>query len=177
MPRTKLTQLATEKLKTPGIHWDTHLPGFGIRITPKGKKSWIAFYRVNGKQVVETLGTLPQIPKVEDARQRGGRKQIAERRDDNAVDRHAGEHRRGYGTQKRVLRSIDRIKAPRQQAHDGMHGTGLDGQVKAVENLLAIDLDVQVPNGQHITSLNGLFLTAPSHCQLCCSLRPHESQS
>jgi integrase len=69
-----LTQLAIERAKplTKGriIHWDALVPGFGLRITDKGARSWIAMYRVNGKSVMQTLGTVSAIPKVDDARQR-----------------------------------------------------------------------------------------------------------
>jgi hypothetical protein len=59
MPQTSLTQLAVEKLIPPKagrvVHWDKLLPGFGLRITANGAKSWVAMYRVNGKTVMETL--------------------------------------------------------------------------------------------------------------------------
>src|SRR4051812_22872737 len=73
MPTIRLTQLAVERLAPPVsgrvIHWDRHLPGFGLRITARGAKSWVAMYRVNGKAVMETIGPLARIPKVEDARE------------------------------------------------------------------------------------------------------------
>lgn len=73
MPKI-LTQLAIERAKPPTkgriIHWDALVPGFGLRITDKGARSWIAMYRVNGKSVMQTLGTISAIPKVDDARQR-----------------------------------------------------------------------------------------------------------
>jgi hypothetical protein len=73
MPRIRLTQLSVDRLRPPKtgriIHWDRHLPGFGLRITANGAKSWVAMYRVAGKPVMETIGTLAKIPKVEEARQ------------------------------------------------------------------------------------------------------------
>lgn len=30
------------------IYWETETPGFGIRVTPNGAKSWVAEYRANG---------------------------------------------------------------------------------------------------------------------------------
>ena len=72
MPRTRLTQLAADRLTPPKtgrvIHWDRTLPGFGLRITAKGAKSWVAMYRVNGKVVMETIGSLAKVPDIGDAR-------------------------------------------------------------------------------------------------------------
>lgn len=72
MPTLRLTQAAVERQSAPStgrlVYWDRHLPGFGLRITAKGAKSWVAMYRVNGKTVMETIGTLVRIPKVVSAR-------------------------------------------------------------------------------------------------------------
>jgi len=97
--RIAFTQLAVEKLKPPTIgrtiYWDKLVPGFGLRLSAprpgsrEGRKTWIAMYRVAGKPVMETLGTLAQIPKVDRAREaarasflraRAGGDPIAERR-------------------------------------------------------------------------------------------------
>jgi integrase len=73
MPTIRLTQLAVGKLAAPPtgrvVYWDRHLPGFGMRVTATGAKSWVAKYRVGQKAVFETIGTLARVPKVEDARQ------------------------------------------------------------------------------------------------------------
>jgi integrase len=72
MPTIRLTQLAAEKLTAPAterlVYWDRGLPGFGLRITSKGAKSWVAMYRVAGKAVMETLAPMARVPKVDDAR-------------------------------------------------------------------------------------------------------------
>src|SRR3954470_12440550 len=74
MPAIRLTQVAVDRLSPPAsgriIHWDRHLPGFGLRVTAKGSKSWVAMYRVGGKPVMETIGSLAKLPRVDDARQR-----------------------------------------------------------------------------------------------------------
>jgi integrase len=74
MPTTKLTQAAVERLKTPEQgridYWDSQLPGFGIRISDSGRRTWTALYRVGGKLVRETIGTVALIPNVGDARER-----------------------------------------------------------------------------------------------------------
>ena len=74
MPSIRLTQLAAEKIVAPAtgrvVYWDRFLPGFGLRITSNGAKSWVASYRlVDGRKVMETIGTLTKIPKVDSARQ------------------------------------------------------------------------------------------------------------
>ena len=72
MPTTRLTQLAVEKLASPRngrvVHWDRTLPGFGLRMTANGSRSWVAMYRVGGKPVMETIGPIGRIPRLDDAR-------------------------------------------------------------------------------------------------------------
>jgi hypothetical protein len=73
--RTKLTQLAVDRLKPPTTEpnvtfWDVQFPGFGIRVSAKGRKTWICMYRVAGRAIMETLGTTITIPNVGDARKR-----------------------------------------------------------------------------------------------------------
>jgi integrase len=80
MPRLKLTQAAIERLKPPPSgrieYWDAHLPGFGLRISAlrpgsvDGRRTWQVMYRVNGRLVRETIGTVATIPKVEIAREK-----------------------------------------------------------------------------------------------------------
>jgi hypothetical protein len=41
MPRAKLMKTVIDALRTPSqdiVYWDTGCPGFGIKITPKGRK-------------------------------------------------------------------------------------------------------------------------------------------
>src|ERR1700720_1916297 len=74
MPTLKLTQAAVDKLKPPATgrveYWDSQLPGFGLRVSDTGRKTWQALYRVDGKMVREKLGTVAQIQSVADARER-----------------------------------------------------------------------------------------------------------
>lgn len=64
MPKTRLTDASVKRFKAPDSgrieYFDELLPGFGLRISAKGRKSWIVFYRVkggadHGKQVRYTL--------------------------------------------------------------------------------------------------------------------------
>jgi integrase len=76
MPRLNLTQVAVERLQPPAgpeavTHWDSNCPGFGLRVSPKGRKTWVAQYRVKGgPEVLETIATMAILPKVAEARER-----------------------------------------------------------------------------------------------------------
>jgi hypothetical protein len=51
MPKTRLTKSAIDALPTPEkeiVYWDQTLPGFGLKITPKGRKVFIVLYRAAG---------------------------------------------------------------------------------------------------------------------------------
>jgi integrase len=51
VPKTRLTKSAIDALTTPDkeiVHWDQSLPGFGLKITPKGRKVFIVLYRAGG---------------------------------------------------------------------------------------------------------------------------------
>jgi hypothetical protein len=45
MPTIRLTQRAVETLKPPATgrveYWDSHLPGFGLRVAGSGRKTWV----------------------------------------------------------------------------------------------------------------------------------------
>ncbi len=74
MPTMKLTQIAVDRLSPPKTgrleFFDTHLPGFGLRIADTGHKAWVVFYRIEGRQRRYTIGTLAAYPKVDLARER-----------------------------------------------------------------------------------------------------------
>jgi integrase len=74
VPKRAITQLFLDRISLPKAgrieYWDTHQKGLCLRLSATGARSWITMYRVNGKQVRETLGSLAQIPKVDEARRR-----------------------------------------------------------------------------------------------------------
>src|SRR4051812_32781217 len=53
MPRLNFTARTIEALKAPALtreeYWDESTPGFGIRISPEGRKSWVFLYRFAGR--------------------------------------------------------------------------------------------------------------------------------
>ncbi len=65
MPQKRLTAAAIERIKPPSIgrveYFDGMLPGFGLRVTERGHKSWIVFFRVGGRQRRLTLGSYPAL--------------------------------------------------------------------------------------------------------------------
>src|SRR6478752_871724 len=51
MPRIRLTKTAIDALPTPPselVYWDAALPGFGVKVTPAGRKVFIVLYRTSG---------------------------------------------------------------------------------------------------------------------------------
>src|SRR6476620_1366412 len=51
MPRVKLTKNAIDSLPTSAsdtIYWDAGCPGFGVKVTPKGRKVFVVLYRTGG---------------------------------------------------------------------------------------------------------------------------------
>jgi integrase len=51
MPRIRLTKSAIDALltsKSDAVYWDAGCPGFGVKITPKGRKVFIVLYRTGG---------------------------------------------------------------------------------------------------------------------------------
>lgn len=51
MPRLKLTKSAIEALQIPKkdiVYWDATCPGFGVKVTPTGRKIFVVLYRTAG---------------------------------------------------------------------------------------------------------------------------------
>ena len=50
------------------------------------------------------------------------------------------------------------------RAHDGMHAAALDNEVEAIEDLLALDLDMQIP---HFKQCHQYLSSSPSRSHEC----------
>ena len=65
MPRVKLTKRAIDALPTPAkdiVYWDSGCPGFGVKVTPKGRKVFIVLYRVAGARLRKyTIGPYGRV--------------------------------------------------------------------------------------------------------------------
>jgi hypothetical protein len=63
MPRANITDRMLTSLK-PARElvewWDKSTPGFGIRVTPKGKKTWFVMYRIAGIRRRYKFGRYPE---------------------------------------------------------------------------------------------------------------------
>lgn len=72
MPRKRLTEIYIDNISTPKTgrveHWDTLVPGFGLRITETGARSWTLLYRHEGKPRRMTFA-FAAFPKVGAARE------------------------------------------------------------------------------------------------------------
>src|ERR1700720_4053758 len=73
--RIKFTDRSLKAIKPPLKpkqldYFDDSLPGFGLRVSYNGRKSWIVLYRCHGVKGRLTLGRFDVLPLV-DARERG----------------------------------------------------------------------------------------------------------
>ena len=60
----------------PTTIWDSTVKGFGVRVFPSGRKSFVLSYRVNGAKKLATLARCTEIS-LRDARERAGRELAA----------------------------------------------------------------------------------------------------
>ena len=76
-PSTQRVKLTKERVgkatyrgdgKSRWVIWDSLLTGFGVRVYPSGKKSYVVSYRFEGRKRLHTLGKVEAFRKVDDAR-------------------------------------------------------------------------------------------------------------
>jgi integrase len=109
----KLTARTVETFKPPATGrvelWDSSLPGFGIRITDKGSRSWVLMYRMTGGGPKRrmTLGTYPMLSLAEARQGAGEALQMVERGVDPAAEKKAAAKRAGPSAA--LVRSADTV--------------------------------------------------------------------
>jgi len=124
MPRIRLTQLAADKIAPPPagrvVYWDRVLPGFGLRVTSNGARSWIASYRLaDGRKVMETIAPIARLPKVDDARQAARASMEKAASGDNPVaEKRALAVRAATKLRRRLRRPLPRALRPQPETED-----------------------------------------------------------
>ncbi len=128
MPTLELTDMtvATAKATAAGRTeiWDAAMPGFGLRVSKAGRKSWVLMYRADGRKRRLTLGTFPALsltaardaarlalldvargndPAAERAATRGDRQQSFAALAEEYLDRHARRHKTTWRQDERLL--------------------------------------------------------------------------
>ena len=122
MPKTHLTAAAVARIKLPRTgqidHFDAGYPGLALRVSYGGTRTWVWFYRRDGKLRRMTLGALPKLG-LADAREgwRLAREQLSKGLEPDPVV--AAGTTRDTGSVRRVVE--DWLK--RDQTTNRKHGT------------------------------------------------------
>ncbi|MGI9463673.1 MAG: Arm DNA-binding domain-containing protein, partial [Aestuariivirgaceae bacterium] len=65
MAKKKFSDTSIARLKPPADgraeYWDEEVPGFGLRVTARGTKTWQLMYRKDGRKRRLTLGNYPAL--------------------------------------------------------------------------------------------------------------------
>jgi integrase len=136
IPRIRLTKSVIDDLPVLSkdmVYWDAGLPGFGVKVTPKGRRVFIVMYRLAGagsrlrKYTIGPYGriTLPmaraQAQKIFAARLDGrdpaeekkqSRRRLVVDRIDDLIERFIQEHVSRVGTSKRLTNLLRRDVIP-----------------------------------------------------------------
>lgn len=96
MKARRLTQAAVDRIKPPSKsreqHFDSIVPGFCLRITDNGVRSWCIFYRMDGRLRNLTLGRYPALSLTE-ARQLARNARLTVEQGDDPQDLKKQAHR------------------------------------------------------------------------------------
>ncbi|MFI5015237.1 MAG: integrase arm-type DNA-binding domain-containing protein [Hyphomicrobiales bacterium] len=127
MPTMTLTARGVAAIETAPRgrveYWDVELPGFGLRVSEHGRKTWTVMYRHEGRLWRLTIGTYPVVP-LADARLKAndvlhavarGEDPATEKRiermaetvaelADIYIERHAKPNKRSWETDQRILK-------------------------------------------------------------------------
>jgi integrase len=168
MPKIKLTKSAIDALEPTSkdaVYWDAALPGFGVKVTPKGRKVFIALYRVRGgksrlrKYTIGPYGKLTphharataqrvfaerfegRDPAAEKLEQR--RREVADRVDD-LIEAFAAEHLSGIRSGRSVARALRREVIP-MWGHRSIH----DIKRRDISSLVFQVAAQRTPNSAH----------------------------
>ena len=115
MPRLKLMKSTIDALPTPQtdtMYWDAALPGFGVKVTPKGRKVFIVLYRTGGagsklrKYTIGPPGRLDAAPS-SGGRTKGIRRPIGWTRSGRGETGEEAPDRRGHRTEDLLETFID----------------------------------------------------------------------
>jgi len=136
IPRVRLTKSAIDNLpviEKDTVYWDAALPGFGVKVTPRGRKVFLVMYRLAGagsrlrKYTIGPYGrvTLPmakaQAQKIFAARldgrdpaeeKRQSRRRLVVDRVDDLVETFIREHVAKIGTSRRITSLLRRDVIP-----------------------------------------------------------------
>jgi Arm DNA-binding domain len=116
--RMRFSERSLRALKVPPRpkqvdYFDESLPGFGLRISYNGRKSWVVLYRCNGVKGRLTLGRFDVVPLVDAREQAREALKRASRGDDPAAKKH---HDREAPTFKQLVdRYIEEYAKPRKR--------------------------------------------------------------
>jgi integrase len=94
-------------------YFDDTLPGFGLRVSYKGRKSWIVLYRCNGVKGRLTLGRFDVVPLVDAREQARNALRAATRGDDPSVEK--GRDREAPTFRQLADRYIDEYAKPKKR--------------------------------------------------------------
>ena len=65
MAVTRLSERIVAGLTPPAAgradYWDDEMPGFGLRVSENGRKTWQVMYRIDGRKRRLSLGTYPTL--------------------------------------------------------------------------------------------------------------------